>query len=298
MYKTSLLSWGIVALLLLIWPVASGGTTVLKQDVGELVDRAPLIFIGTAIDKQLGILEKVGYPTTLVTFQVDELFKGMVEGTEVTLAFEGGELGGEIFEVIGMPKFEVGGKYLLFVRTNGSRGGCPILGWGQGKLDFLSHPFTGTEMLVDYRGAPVLGLENDDWRLAPVSVGPSGLAKTAAAIGVELIAEDGVEISGLADLEALAGRAWASVPGAQGVIDSLRSFFQSRTGSETYLPGSFVASVQMEGLLSSEALISPMRPASAPSISPQPVLEPRGAAEGEASRPTYSVSASKKEILP
>lgn len=236
-------------LAVLSWPATA--TTVLKQDVAKLVDRTPLILVGTAVDQRLAVHGEMRSPTTLVTFRVEDLLKGSTQEAHLTLAFEGGEVGGGIFEVIGMPTFETGGRYLLFVRSNGARGGCPTAGWWQGKLDIVRHPLSGADILVDASGAPVLGLEGGDWKRAPIVLEGEGPVLSAKPAGIRVVEEHGVTISGLPDLPKTVAHSLAAVPEAESVLGSLRSFVQQRSGLESFRSGSTVASVDAEDLAAS-----------------------------------------------
>ena len=226
----------------LLWSSGSQATTILRQNLGELVDQAPLIFVGSAADQEVVLLPAADSPTTLVTFDVEEVLKGTTEDTKLTLAFEGGEWGGEVFEVVGMPTFETGGRYLLFLRNNGLHGGCPVAGWWQGKLSFVRHPLTGEDILVDHRGQPIQGIEGDDWLKADVRLDEQGLLRPFAEPGVVVESEEGIVITGLDDREATARTDLASVPSSRQVLTSLHHLVDARRGLASFRPGEDLAS--------------------------------------------------------
>ena len=235
---------------LLLWTPESQATTILKQSLGQLVDEAPLIFVGSAIDQQVELPEAHTSPVTFVTFRVEEVIKGATEDSKLTLAFEGGEWNDEVFEVVGMPSFETGRRYLLFLRSNGAAGGCPTAGWWQGKLDLVPHPLAGNEILVDHRGQPVEGIAGDSWRKVEVRIDEGGLLQSPVASGIAVEEEDGLTITGLPDADANteAEESLAAVAGARQVLSSLRGLVHQRRQLPTFRSGETLASVDPETL--------------------------------------------------
>lgn len=151
----------------LVSPVSA--TSVLEIQPWQAVDQSELIFVGRVVERQFVPSGDGTFPFTFVTFKVSEIFKGRIEGQEITLRLHGGDLPGsrESVEVVGMPTFEVGQEALLFVAGNGDLG-CPIVGWWQGKLELVAHPQTGDRVLVSHQGALVEGLETTSWNLSDV----------------------------------------------------------------------------------------------------------------------------------
>lgn len=134
-------------------------TVVPRADAGSLADQSALVFIGTVVDHQAAVTRDGIYPYTFVTFNVEDVLKGEAD-LQITLRFDGGPVGNEFVEVTGVPRFEIGGRHLLFV-AGAEQAFCPLTGWFQGKLDFVKHPEDGRDVLVDYQGRPVTGVSND-----------------------------------------------------------------------------------------------------------------------------------------
>lgn len=225
----------LVCLLALLPTAPAHGTTVLHVDLAQLVDQADGIFTGTAVYSEVAVSGDGLMPFTFVTFQVDSALKGSFPGREVTLRFEGGETDQKIVVVQGMPHFEVGERYLVFVSGNGVYG-CPIFGWTQGQFRFAREALSGSPMLVDWRGAPVLGIDHGRFRKAP----PQRLALRDAALPeITVLSEEGVEVEPVAPKVTAAPQ---DIPAAEQVVSELASFVRGRTGKPSFVPGRAVRS--------------------------------------------------------
>lgn len=153
-------SWALVATLVLCGSVAQA-TVVQRMTVAEQVVEADLIFVGTMKHTETVLSKDGKFPFTLVTFEAREVVKGDAPGL-VTLRLAGGETSREVVAIAGMPDFVLGESYLLFVKDNGEAG-CPVLGWSQGKLRFVTDQESGRELLVDARGAVLTGIASGQW---------------------------------------------------------------------------------------------------------------------------------------
>ena len=218
---------------------SAGATSVLPLDAAQAVDSSDLIFTGHAVAREVAIAQDGKSPFTFITFAVDEVLKGSVDGAEITLRFFGGEVGDDVVEAMGMPRFEELGQYLLFVQDNGNAF-CPIVGWWQGKLDLVPHPQTGHSILIDHRGTPITGLSETAWQKAEsLRVGADGAFVAADDDGTTVLWQDGVEI--VDDTPGL-GAAKASVAAADDVLGNLRSMIEVRRHAKSFRPGKAVRS--------------------------------------------------------
>lgn len=205
-------------------------TTLVSKTAADLVDDAQVIFTGTAVYREVVPSKDGRFPFTFVTFDVHETFKGRVEKGELTLRFHGGELADHEVVIPGMPEFEVGETYLLFVRNNGTTA-SPVVGWFQGQLRFARAARSGEEILVDALDRPVLGLEEgrflfDDRRVP----GPGEIAP-----GVRVLATEGVEIE--------PGQPPAvAAPRAGSVTAQIAALVAARRARENFAPGRLVLS--------------------------------------------------------
>lgn len=224
-----------VSLLLMTFgAVNAQATTILPVDAAQAVDQAELIFVGQAVAHEVALTPGDRTPFTFVTFTVDEVLKGSVEGDEITLRFFGGEVDDEVIEAVGMPQFEELGKYLLFVEGNG-RSMAPLVGWWQGKMDIVAHPTTGLDIFVDHTGRPLLGVGEKAWQAsADLKLDAEGLFKSAHDDGVEVLWQDGVVIE---DENLEVRQKAAAVPPAAVVLEQVRSLVSNRAPLKSFQKG-------------------------------------------------------------
>ena len=214
--------------------VAATATTLVPQDLSAMIDEAELIFVGSALHSEVVAAEKGAVPVTLVTFAVDETLKGETEYPgEITLLFGGGAIGERGFAFPGMPEFALGDRHLLFVAGNGERL-CPIMGWAQGKLDFVAHPETGAELLVDHSGRPVAGAGTREWRVAEPRLLVDGTWRSPVEHGVAILATEGGVVAHEPKAERHAER---DLPVAARAIGALRRAIERRSSEPSYRQG-------------------------------------------------------------
>lgn len=236
-------TWMACALLLLC--ANARATTLRPVDASDLIDQAELIFTGVAVDRQVATSKDGRYPYTFVTFAVDDVLKGHLEGEELTLRFEGGEIGEELVEVLGMPEFERNGNYLLFVADNG-HAISPVVGWGQGTFELLEHPSrSGAKVVVDRNGMVVEGVVGGLFlRTRAEREGRSVRRSTEAPTGVVVLEEDGVTITD--PLAPNLAKADVELMPADLVLQSLRATLAKRMRSKSFRPGVLVRSLTID----------------------------------------------------
>ena len=150
---------------------AAQGTTVIPPTFDELVDKAEVIFQGTVTDVRAqwvgeGAQHRI---MSYVTFKVEDTMKG-APGDTYTLRMLGGTVDGETMEVSDGPKFEVGGREIVFVENNGSQF-IPLVGIMHGRFHIQKDDQTGAEFVTTNEHQPVK------------DVSKLGRAETAAATG-------------------------------------------------------------------------------------------------------------------
>lgn len=129
-------------------------------DLNSMSRRADLVFTGRVTEVRYRNSEPGGatnpvdgsdLPHTFVTFAVESVFKGKVEGRQVVLRFLGGvnsvdrsgtlpDEEGPATEIFGSsltPLFDVGDRDLLFVRNN-TVSACPLVNCAEGRFRLLS----------------------------------------------------------------------------------------------------------------------------------------------------------------
>lgn len=218
-----------LAVLLALLPAAPGrATTLVHLELDQLVDRAEGIFTGTAIHSEVVPTKDGSSLFTFVTFEVDSALKGAFPGRHLTLRLHGGELEGLGVRVHGMPQFEVGETYLVFVRGNGVHA-SPVVGMVQGQFRVAQEARSGKPIVVDWRGAPVLGIAGGRLeRGRPQDLDPAGDP------GAVLLSEEGVEVR---PLPQAADKAPDEIPSAARVLGDLQAFVRARSGRATFAPG-------------------------------------------------------------
>ncbi|MEM7481260.1 MAG: hypothetical protein AAF481_08810 [Acidobacteriota bacterium] len=218
-------------LVLLIAATSSQATTLVRQSLGEQIDRAELIFEGSVVHIETVVTSKTGYPFTLVTFEVDRTYKGERPTTgQLTLRFTGGDTDDIFAYIPSVPRFALGGRHLLFVAGN-TKALCPLVGWSQGKLDFRQHPESGAALLVDHDGWPVTGIADDDWMRADQALAADGYWKVHRSAGIVLLGQEGVEVTEVAPQNA--ARA-IDLPLADTVLGDLSARIQAQQKRASY----------------------------------------------------------------
>lgn len=97
---------------------------------------------------------------TRVTFETLEDIKGSHEWTFEFLV-AGGTLDGRTAIVPGIPQFQEGERYVLFLRQGYQQAADPIMGVNQGFFHVVAHPSSGQDVLLNADADYVLGVEND-----------------------------------------------------------------------------------------------------------------------------------------
>lgn len=128
------------------------------------IQKADLIFRGEVIDIQYrNALD--GTPHTFVTYEVDEIFKGMIKSQTLTLQFLGGaqiDENGEVASYLNVsivPEFDLGDEDILFVRNN-TNSICPLISCHNSRLRIIEDQiFTedGHPIYFDNHGQAKIG---------------------------------------------------------------------------------------------------------------------------------------------
>lgn len=138
-------------------------TTLIEKDFSALCDEADMVFAGRVRgvesrwrDETRSAIE------TVVTFTVEDRVHG-VAGSEVQLAFGGGEIDGLREVIAGMPAFVVGDEVVVFASSRPSV--SPVIGFNQGYfrveggrvLNAERAPVTGVQQRALTLGKPAEG---------------------------------------------------------------------------------------------------------------------------------------------
>jgi hypothetical protein len=166
MINKSFIVW-LGSLLLALATTNLSATRIDPVTIDEAIRDAGFIFQGTATKIESRIATDMGSNYqgdyyAFVTFRIERIFKGAVEGnsTTLTLPFESCLTGdpkkqqdfreqqpaitaqhgyGMGCMISGMPTFIVGESDILFVEENIAGGSCPLLGWWQGRFSIVNN---------------------------------------------------------------------------------------------------------------------------------------------------------------
>lgn len=162
-------------------------TSVQPPSFPELVAGADGIYRGHVTAVQARRIEAPGGNSiikTFVTFNVERALKGAAK-TEVVLEFLGGQVGDDILEVSGVPKFAVGDREILFVQGNGKQF-CPLVAVMHGRYRVAHDEATGRDYVARENRQPlrdasevVLPMDGLPAALQRAASGASGLTPEA-----------------------------------------------------------------------------------------------------------------------
>jgi len=117
----------------LIWLTSASATSVLPLTLEQLSTRASLIFYAEVISNQTKLDEKSGRIATFTEFNIIELIKGESEATHTIKQIGGYDPTSKTrLFVHGIPTFQVGQTYVLFLPAESTLGFCSPLGLFQG----------------------------------------------------------------------------------------------------------------------------------------------------------------------
>jgi len=122
--------WGAIA-----FGTAAHATTVLPLYLEEMVDTAAVAFEGRCTANRSEVDAATGLVVTFTTFEVRDVLKGQVGATHV-IKQVGGALpnDGPQYRVMGVPRFEVGDDYVVFLAGVSSHGFSSPIGLAQGRF--------------------------------------------------------------------------------------------------------------------------------------------------------------------
>lgn len=165
-------SWFLAVLLAM--PIAPAfGTSFAPKNFDQLVGEAEEIFVGTVSAATSRKLPTGGIVTD-VAFTNLQVLKGNTANTEITLMVLGGTVGEETLVIRGVPKFQMGITYLVFVEGNGKTI-FPVVGGDQGMFQIRRDPATGEDRVFNSRGMPITS----------VTAGPDATVSSATTGGGE-----------------------------------------------------------------------------------------------------------------
>jgi hypothetical protein len=147
--------WSVALAAFFFLCVFARGTTVIQPTFEQLVDGASQVIVAEALgsDCHWRTNAKGALIFTTVQFRAEEVLKGKA-ATQVELSFLGGTIGADTLEVNGVPRFNNGSRYILFVSSNRTEV-CPLVGMFHGKFNLRKDAVTGEEAISHSDGTPV-----------------------------------------------------------------------------------------------------------------------------------------------
>jgi hypothetical protein len=128
------------SLLLNLFSLSSASaTSLLPITLEQLSTRATLIFYGEVLSNEVKQDEQSGYIATFTEFKVIDLIKGNAKNTH-TIKQIGGELKDRnmALHIHGVPRFQAGKNYVVFLPTKSKLGFSSPLGLHQGSFSVLN----------------------------------------------------------------------------------------------------------------------------------------------------------------
>ena len=127
------------ALYILCLPSASA-TSLLPVSLEQLSTRASIIFYGTVINNQVKKDTQSGHIATFTEFEIIDLIKGDIKTGNYTIKQIGGHLkeSKTVLRIHGVPKYQMGNQYVVFLPEKSSLGFSSPLGLHQGSFPVSS----------------------------------------------------------------------------------------------------------------------------------------------------------------
>jgi len=118
---------------------SASATSLLPITLEQLSTRATLVFYGEVLTNQVKQDEQSGYIATFTEFKVIDLIKGKAKNTH-TIKQIGGELKDRnmALRIHGVPRFQAGKNYVVFLPTKSKLGFSSPLGLHQGSFSVLN----------------------------------------------------------------------------------------------------------------------------------------------------------------
>lgn len=141
-----------LAAVLSLLPLTAEATLAEAKSFDDKVENASAIVMGRLISKESRWDNAHRWILTYNQFQVEKSFKGL-PARELTIVTPGGTVGNMTQDAVGIPKFDVGGEHVLFVRN--TQAGPTVLYFEQGAYNVVADQ-RGEKMVVPTVSSAVL----------------------------------------------------------------------------------------------------------------------------------------------
>jgi len=139
---------------------------VIQGSFKEDIESSHFIII-TTVDEIEYAESDLGEIVTKLFLSDTEVVKGEMQEVPKIIFIEGGELGDKKVIILGVPKFEIGQRYIFFLRFDNPV--CPIIGLGLRSFILEKNLLAAEEMIYDYKHRKIYGIENDRINLSEPS---------------------------------------------------------------------------------------------------------------------------------
>jgi len=147
----------------------ASASSVVPLNLQQLSSRATLIFYAEAISNNVKKDEQSGRIATFTEFKIIDLIKGKTGSTHIIKQI-GGRLTstGTTLRIHGVPKFETGNKYVVFLPEKSSIGFSSPLGLHQGSFSVLT--INGEQLVSNGRNLAEQPAQNNSSIQIPLAV--------------------------------------------------------------------------------------------------------------------------------
>lgn len=141
-----------LAAVLSLLPLTAEATLAEAKSFDDKVENASAIVMGRLISKESRWDNAHRWILTYNQFQIEKSFKGL-PARELTIVTPGGTVGNMTQDAVGIPKFDVGGEHVLFVRN--TQAGPTVLYFEQGAYNVVADQ-RGEKMVMPTVSSAVL----------------------------------------------------------------------------------------------------------------------------------------------
>lgn len=145
-----------IGLVLLSLAVAGHAVRVQRLPLSEIRDQSSAIVVAEVIFEETRLGPDAKMVWTDYELRIEEVLLGADLPARKTLSFAGGQSGGHEVGITGVPRLELGKRYVLFLLADGTPWATPTVGWGQGIFEIVpARSDREPEVLVSYDGEPL-----------------------------------------------------------------------------------------------------------------------------------------------
>jgi hypothetical protein len=140
-------------------PLRAGATLTEARSFDDKVDNAASIVVGRCVAKESRWDAAHHWILTYNQFQIDESLKGQPT-RELTIVTPGGTVGNMTQDAVGVPKFDIGGEHVVFVRN--TQAGPTVLYFEQGAYQVVGDmvvPTVSSAVLIDTQAGKAVSPE-------------------------------------------------------------------------------------------------------------------------------------------